>query len=248
MQNNFIIFPYLHKEYLSSELKNKAKLLNIGLAVDDENFFTPENLPMSYKEVKSYLNFCLEFGSQFKHIKDMQTYFYTNNMGLDSEGIISLVSELALRLKEDNLNKDVVNKNQEALKYQMVLILFYAYEEKIKEIIELEHKVKVGLDKIKDILGIEEDEGFRKDLCLEFMAKYELKLDQVLPAFDFYLSPKMNLLVTGENVFKELKDKGVQWQKSAENFGFVGKIFKGSLTVLRNEPRNFIYWQYSSKV
>ncbi|WP_456324563.1 hypothetical protein [Desulfonauticus submarinus] len=232
MKKELIFFPYLHRDYVDAQIRDKGKFLNVGFEDDDENFFTPLNLPFNQKEVSSYLRFCLEFGSQFKNLRDMESYFLQEKFLFDPEGESSLKSEL-LSLSKDNKGKK--DKSNEAVKYHMVLILFYAYEERIKEIIELEKEVEDKLEKMPTFLGVE-DSFKTKDFFSNFIVKYEVKVDKLLPAFDYFLSKEFQLLVVAENVFNELTEMGVRWQSTYDSEELLGEI-----ELKKGKIRRFIY-------
>ncbi|SDN33141.1 hypothetical protein SAMN04488516_101423 [Desulfonauticus submarinus] len=236
MKTELIFFPYLHRDYVDAQIRDKGKFLNVGFEDDDENFFTPLNLPFSQKEVHSYLRFCLEFGSQFKNLRDMESYLLQEKFLFDPEGESSLKSEL-LSLSKDNIkdNKGKKDKLNEAVKYHMVLILFYAYEERIKEIIELEKEVEDKLEKMHTFLGVE-DSFKTKDFFSNFIVKYEVKLDTLLPAFDYFLPKEFQLLVVAENVFNELTEMGVRWQSTQDSEELLGEM-----EVKKGKIRKFIY-------
>ncbi|KUJ96611.1 MAG: hypothetical protein PWR24_252 [Desulfonauticus sp.] len=210
--DKWLFFPYLHEEYIDPQLRERGKILNIGFLEPKTQVFTPSNLYFSPKEARAYLNFCLEFGAQFKDIKDMKAYLLQQNSPLEPEGVLSIKSELLARDKSKENTKSL----EENRKYHMLLILYYAYEERIMEIINLEKSLDEKLASIRDIMGVEEELNLSKKLFFnDLTGRYELKAELVFPAFKFF-APQAGFIVSDESVFEELKSKGVEWRKEKE--------------------------------
>ena len=236
---NLVVFPYLHKEYLPDTLFTVAKVLNVGFASkDDPNYFTPSNLVLSAKEAQSYLDFCLEFGAQFKNVKDMHSYLWQEQK--DVERPSQLKAELWQRIFKRSPKQD---KRDQALEHQLVLILSYSYEQKIKEVIQLEQEISQKVKEMQDILGIEE-QIFKRDLFFtSFFSSYDLKVEKILPAFDYFLPLDWQLLIITENVFNELTELGIKWGKKqpGDKLGLDGNVVLGE-AMLSAGNRKFVYW------
>ncbi|MBT8763008.1 hypothetical protein KFV02_03585 [Desulfohalobiaceae bacterium Ax17] len=212
MSDNILIhFPYMHKEFVSEILQNKALFLNPGLELTDEdNYFLPSSLVLTPREAKAYINECLKFGEQFKKPSDM-AYF-----GL--KGIDDFYTDTTLAIKSELIGAGDKKKDErlfEAKKAQMLLLLGYALEERIIELLQIDDKLKNSWQKFEQLLGVEKDDDIwaKTTFSTPIASQVNLGWEKLLYPFALFLPENGKLMVVDRQVQEALAEMGVNWEK-----------------------------------
>lgn len=219
-------------ELLPESLRPAARFLNPGLYEHNENRFTPDNLILDPAGVKTFLSQSIQFGEQFRKPSDMAYLgagkaedFYTDT----SMSLRWQISTYGQSNNEQDAQRDY-------LKAQQLLILEYAYEERLAELNSLNASLGPAWKELDSSMGIErEDEEFmaldrESFIAMETSANWK----KLLWAFSLFLPRDAYLLINKRRIADELEEAGVVWETTVpenywKSFPFKDDILKGTL-------------------
>ncbi|WP_457572136.1 hypothetical protein [Desulfovulcanus sp.] len=212
LENILIHFPYMHKKFVFEPLQDRALFLNPGLDIKDkDNYFLPKNLILTQREAKAYVNECLKFGEQFKKASDM-AYF-----GL--KGFEDFYTDTTLSIKSELTGSGENKKDErfyEIKKAQMLLLLGYALEERIIDLVQIDEKLKESWQKFEQVLGVEKDDEdilAKITFSTPIVSQVNKEWEKLLYPFALFLPENGKLMVADREVQEGLAEMGVKWEK-----------------------------------
>jgi len=234
-------FPQMHPDLTDLDLPGQVLFFDPGFTqeTDPEKYFRPGNLPLDPKTAQRYYRDFLDFGTRFKDPTEM-AYFAAGNLhDFYRDTGMSIRSDLREAMaggkKADDL-ADVLTKAQ------VTLILAYALEERVKELLNLESGISEAWDKFEDSLGLDEESvemqgeqfyfaGKTMGLPPGVMQEFGLPWKQVLEAMLVFLPKNAGLVTTGSEIRAALEDSGLSFvempsTRYGELFGLGGVKMK----------------------
>lgn len=220
-----IHFPILHHELAPHPLPQGLRFLDPGLHEEPVNtvYWRPDGLPLPPRDARKYVEESLRFGGQFASPAELAFFAKTRMEDFYSGSVHEIRSELTSRIKTESLPGKC---DAARLKGQMLLLLNWAFEERLLELARLEERVHSGWEQFDTSLGIEPDEA---DIELPLWSKAksshfsdDLPWARLVPAF-LSLLPEETLLFVGvEEVIQAWKEAGIKFQAvdSNENENF----------------------------
>ncbi len=212
MQNpwNIIHFPFMHPEFVPSDVRKLAWFLNPGLEAGSEFCYTPEALVLDPKQAKSFLEYSQQFGEQFSRPSEI-AYFGAQQMeDFYSHTALAIRSELSHYDQQDLEKEDT----QDYLQAQQLLLLDFSLEERIIELQGIDEELQQHWSQFDKDLGIdEEEERFWAPDREAIISRLEFAhMSKLLWAFGLYLPREGCLLVHEDEVCSELEELGVTWE------------------------------------
>ncbi len=207
-----IFFPLLHP-LLAGEIEEDVLFLNPGIVEKNasQGFYTPERLPLSYKESKRYLGQLLQYGEMFKTPGEISQTFLLHLLYREEETLSSIKSQI--KRKKDKEEKE---KNYPFIG-QLTLLLQWLMEENVLEIQNLNKEITKQMKRLNEILGegvavkVPDSLVFSDNPRSEVMEMLPWK--RLLPWFFLFVEETCALFVNDNGIIEEWIENGLEIQK-----------------------------------
>ncbi|MBN2140912.1 MAG: hypothetical protein JW718_07890 [Desulfovibrionaceae bacterium] len=202
-----LFFPCMHVELWPLEPVTGARFLDPGLAAPDQDmFFRPPGMPIDASGVRRVVDECLRFGEQFARPGELAWFSVGEPGGFNRAESRSVQDELLARVAGGALSGALEERRVRA---HMALLLAWAFEERLVDVIGLERGMQDSWRRFGDALGLEPDPSDSEalelnrtlaDLNATVSAPETLPWRIALESWSMFLPPGVTLLTVDPEI------------------------------------------------
>jgi hypothetical protein len=223
-----LAFPYMHPELWSGDDLDGLTFFDPGLAPEpDPHAFRPEGLPLDPKTAGALINDCINFGEQFKDPGEMAYFGAVTADDFYEGSSMSIQAQLSRQFDDGQGSKQEREAREAASKAQFVLLLAWAFEERILELAGLEAGIRDGWDAMDRTIGVDEEDslGERETALGETIShtggtsdgqEIQLPWQRVIEALPAFV-PEDTVLVCAEpEIFEVWEEFGIAFEEGED--------------------------------
>ena len=223
-----LAFPYMHPELWSGDDFEELTFFDPGLADEpDHHAFRPEGLPLDPKTARALINDCINFGEQFKDPGEMAYFGAVTSDDFYEGSSMSIQAQLSRQFDDGQGTKQEREAREAASKAQFVLLLAWAFEERILELVGLEAGIKDGWDSMDKTLGVDKEDGLgeRETALGETLSHtggtsdgqdVRLPWQRVVEALPAFIPEDTVLICADPEIFEVWEEFGITFEQSED--------------------------------